>query len=868
MRFYILILILFFSVFSLPFVKGQNTSNIVNLSTPDKAKLEWLTYQSVNTLRQNKKLPDLVWDDVLYRAAIDHAEYEIHEKKLSHYQTLKGKKTPAERVKIHGGLVYTAIGENIVAITLGAQVISKGLTRSTVTYEAAAATMASLWKSSPGHYKNIISKNYNCTALAVSYDSVQQRLIAVQVFGYSSTPAVPAKLPDYSGYLLDLPTPKLPYGLKANKSKKQKAINGFLKFNIDRGYITGSYKNAKKVFRGRRSGITQEFIPLNQFDSASTEFSMVPNRRNALYELNGELSKPIYRRKLLKYSRRIAVPRYYINTKFIRLIKKPPLYFIYPLYPNGQEMEFNLFLIKNKSLEVYTSYIVIPGELLETPFPSLELTNQFKSQIIPDKYKIYTTYDTLNVKLYYASGQVIIDSLKQSEICDRFNAIKGKITSVQILAFASVEGDKASNDQLAKLRMDNFMTVVKPYLDTITIQPKLIKQEQWRLFYKQLDGTRLQFIKKMQPDAIRAYVNQHTSDTLLSYFLSQQRYLDVALTYRQEFKEKIKTKTPIEIFDSLRIECAKYVKPRQDLLAALERAQLAVYHEWSQTDSTASNHPLLQDTEKYPALKYHQLMFEYTVLGSISDKVFYDKLHVLGRSKYFPARLKNDLVYNNLTLIFRELNTRGHLNELMNYDDIDDAAYRKGEFFLKKQKPHVNKSIAFYQTEYYALKEFPTYISLGKKLQVNNQTENDLWKYYYVYTIHSLYEFMPLHPEINRMLPNIKKYFHPNDEVLTDTQRLKLAYFYTALQKYDIAQLLIEPIATRPEPNLEGLKLYLTLRYDDFEDKHEYTTYLIREFSRLGKTEWCDLWPNPHYLNFLLLEDLTLKEFYNCNCSR
>ena len=96
---------------------AQIPSNIVHLQQPDKQRLEWLTYESINKRREKKNLPNLVWDDVLYRAAIDHSEYLLGKKKISHYQTIKGKKTPAERVKIHGGLVYTIVGENIVEIT-------------------------------------------------------------------------------------------------------------------------------------------------------------------------------------------------------------------------------------------------------------------------------------------------------------------------------------------------------------------------------------------------------------------------------------------------------------------------------------------------------------------------------------------------------------------------------------------------------------------------------------------------------------------------------------------------------------------------------------------------------------------------------
>jgi hypothetical protein len=200
----------------------------------------------------------------------------------------------------------------------------------------------------------------------------------------------------------------------------------------------------------------------------------------------------------------------------------------------------------------------------------------------------------------------------------------------------------------------------------------------------------------------------------------------------------------------------------------------------------------------------------------------------------------------------------------MDYDAIDNDVYRKAEFFLQKPQKGKQKSSSsklLYQKRYFALKEIPAFIAMAKRAKANNFPEDELWKYYYVYTIHSLYNFIPMHPEINKMFPGIKKYFHPDDAVLTDSQRLDLVYFYSALKKYDVAKNIIEPCAVRAQPNIEGLKLYVTLRYEDFENNHEYIQYLIREFPRLEKEEWCDLWFNPNYLNFL-----QLKDFYNCSC--
>jgi uncharacterized protein YkwD len=863
--------ILLFSAGPMQTTIAQNSSHEINLLSPNLTEIERLTYESVNKLRKEKKLPGLIWDDVLYKAARDHANYLITEKKISHFQTISRKKTPAQRVKLHGGLLFTITGENLVDIPLGVQFPLRGRKRSTVTYEGSAVTMAGLWRASPGHYENIISKKYNCTALATAYDSTKQRLIAVQVFGYTTTPGSETNMPDQSDYLINLPIPTLPYGLKKYRynQKNEKAVNGFLKMKMDRGFITSTYRQAKKVFKGRRSGIAQELIPLNQFDSTSAEFSLVPNRRNGLYELNGKLSKPVYRRELLQYSRRNTKRSYFIYTKLLR-IKKRPTRFLYPMQPKRTETEFNLFLVKNKRLEVFKTYLNIPSKLFDVPFPDLKFITSFKSSEVNPKFRLHHTYDTLALEIFYSPQQVIIDSAKQYGVKQAFDSIRGKIIVVEAAAFASIEGDKSSNDQLARNRMDHFMTLVKPYLDTITVRPRLVTREQRDLFYKQIEGTRLQHLKKMNFDDVRRYVNQNKKDTLLTRFLNVQRYIRIKLIWRQDFKEYLPVISPLQLYDSLKHEVEKSPKPKQHLINALEKAQLALYHEWSSSDSITSAPPEVLDLTQYPGFKYHDLIFRYTVLRNLKDSAFYTSLHELAASKYFPRHLRNQLIYNNLVLIYRSFINK-KLFSLMNEEKIFCAQFRQSEFHLKKFKklkcpPHDFENL--YPDEYYVLKEITALIALGKKEKISDFQIEELWKYYYLYTIHSLYFAIPIDPEIYQLLPGFKDYIHPDDKILNEEERLKLAYFYCALLKYSTARDLLEPIVNGVEPNKEALKLYLSLKSRDFKDEHEFASLLISEFSRLGKSEWCDLWLSGRYLNFLLFEDLKLKNFFNCHCER
>lgn len=851
---------------------AQESLKPFNLSNPDFSSLEFLTFQTVNELRKEKALSGLVWDAVLKRAAKDHAEYLIKEKKLSHHQPTKGKRTPAARVKIHGGLIYTIIGENIVEVPLGVYVSVNGIKKSTITYQSSAQTMAQIWKASPRHYKNIIAPEYNCSALAVAYDSVKQRLIAVQVFGYSATPSAQLNLPDNASQLQKLPEQQLPFRLKEYKynPKNKKAINRFQQLKLERGYLTGSFKTAKKIFKGRRSGISLEYIPLSQFDSASKDFASVPNRRNGLFELNGKLVKPVYRRKLLKYSRKHTPRDYIINTPIFR-IKAPTTQFVYPLGPNGRGWEYNFFLIKSKRLATYRSYLNVPGKLFEDKFPQLHFVNSFKEAITEEKFRIYHTYDTLRYKIFYSPGIVTIPPEKQEEIWKSMASKTGKIINVEASAYASIEGDKKSNVKLVRQRMEQFIQLINPYKDSIIAHPKIKTREQWQLFHQQIMGTRLESLKKMGLGEVRKYVNQHKEDPLLSTLLDEQRYMEFTMIWRNDHQERLPTKTATEIYDSLKTKAERSTKPNRNLVRELEKAQLALYYELSQKDKEVILVPKIPDLELYPAFQYHELIFRYSILQDISDKEFYDKLHKLARSKYFPGSLKSEAIYNNLVFIYQKY-LSGELENYMDYGKIACYQYRYSKFYFKKFKKIKCKEckgcLIIATPDYYILKEIPRLIARGKRMQLSHFPENELWQYYYLYTIHSLYPFVPINGQIYRLLHGIKKYYHPVDTVLTEKERLKLAYLYSCFDKYKTAKDLLKPIATRNVPNLEALKLYVTLLYEDYKDDHAYIEMLINEFSRLGKKEWCDLWFNPDYLNFLLLEDLKLKNFYNCNCGR
>ncbi len=844
----------------------QEVSNVVDLELPDKQRLEWNTHKSINILRQDKNLPDLIWDDVLYRAAKDHADYLIQSKSLSHNQKQKEKRTPFQRVKIHGGLGYSIVGENIVLVTLGTQFLEKGRMTNTLTYESTGKTLGLLWKSSPEHYKNIISQEYNNTAIAVSYDSISQQLIAVQVFGYSNTTLSDIEIPDYSNYLLKLSKPKLPYGLKeySYNKKDKSSINGFHKLDIHQGHLTGHIKSAKKIFKGRRSGICQEFIPISDYDSNSVNYSMTPNRRNGMFELNGIVSKPIYRKELLKYSRKNGRREYYIYNKWIR-IKKPTKEFLYPLKSNSSEEEYILFLIKSKQLVTNRTYMMVPSQFFTVPFPNLDFVADFKTIDTKPIVKLNSRYDTLYLKVFYPVSVTEITNNRQEEIISELDSIKGEIVDIKALAYSSIEGNLEMNNEIAKERMSKFIELVKPKLNKYNFEYQTITGEQWDLFNRQIKNTTLSHLSKLSKEEIRSYINANRNDSLIAKLLEEQRYTKFTIICRQDFKDTIiSTQTPTEKYDSLTNLIKNTDKPKSSFLRSVEQAQLAYYHSLVNID-TIFPYSIIQfpNLEKHPEFAYHDLVFRFIVLKELSDEEFFYTLHTIGFSKHFPRRLMDKLVYNNLLLIYNNY-LLGRLRYLI--DNVSCFQIRQRDFYFRNFK-EIYCPLTNYYNDNIVLEELPNFIRIQKKIDQDKFT-NELWQYYYLNMVISLSKQIPYNTDINRYLRGFKKYFHPDDSKLSDEERLKYAYFYNALKKYKIAKSLIEPIAVRDNPHIEGLKMYVTLKFEDFENEHDFADYLITQFPRLGVTEWCDLWENPQYLNALLLEDLKLKRFYNCNCNR
>jgi hypothetical protein len=120
-------------------------------------------FELLNRERSAQKLPELQWDDALFKAARQHALLMLKLKAMEHQ--FPGEPTVEERLAA-AGAHFTYIAEN-VAIGSNAQSIHTG------------------WMNSPGHRKNIL--NPRVTAVGIAAVGENGGLFAVQDFSQLSS---------------------------------------------------------------------------------------------------------------------------------------------------------------------------------------------------------------------------------------------------------------------------------------------------------------------------------------------------------------------------------------------------------------------------------------------------------------------------------------------------------------------------------------------------------------------------------------------------------------------------------------------------------------------------------------------------------
>ena len=499
-------------------------SNWIDSDNFQKTYLEHLIKIKIDALRKVNKCDLLINDSSLYLASNHHAKYMLTRKRITHFEEEELRtKSPLDRVKYFGANI-SLVGENVLEISYGSNYKGKrGLKINTSTYSELAAAIVDLWENSPGHFKNIITPEYQLTGVALAVDSKTQMVYACQKFAkvnYKYTFTENQTLFPYSVYLTppvvasfdgisDILIPHTyDYGLRHDKPALCEKCKEIV---LDPPHISLVLKNdnfifkvenaeyVKKLLNDRRDGFAVEIIKFDDYMCGNPAYYIKPSRRNGQLMLDGKTTEPLYLNDLMKgfktrtKRKEVSFIKYILKADSVSFFKRFSRFkldrYDYKYFeinlgkvPKGISgpWTYDLVYIQNQQIchiDYFTSYC---GELFNeyqsTKFIPLPSNGEYT--FLPEKRNLEFTIPFEKGKSEYTKEDIgpFIQSVKN---------LSYHIDSVKIDAYSSIEGDSLVNQSLQQKRAESVVKALKQNQNEIFLV-SIQTGTNWKSFYKEI----------------------------------------------------------------------------------------------------------------------------------------------------------------------------------------------------------------------------------------------------------------------------------------------------------------------------------------------------------------------------------------------
>ncbi len=527
---YISLMLRIFIYLSFSLLRMSASANTpIDYKYPDITLLEKLTLEEVNNVREKYDCKALSFNKILYQAAKNHALY-VQSRKSGHFQPDNPDlETPQKRVEFYGGENFYA-GENVLMTTIRAN--QKVFDRKAATYRQLAQALAAGWASSPGHFQNMTTPHYSITAVALSFDSAQQKLFAVQVFAFTQEDvfakaahsSIPKKYPHKLKLMLKEKRNEIAATFRDLKSLSLMDIGGQLIMVV---MDNQEARNLQKLIRKKRDGLVIEKVLFDTYRCGNPAFEEQPSRRNGNFFLNGDLLKPVYRNHLYQQMAEVHVSRFRKPTEkkvkkfkkaFWRQQKKIPYWLVNLGEPSDDYAAYNLMLIQKKKLVAVAEFHNIPGKILpEGPLPPMRpywLPGHFSFSpgTAEITLKIPFELNQSSIPEYEANKLLMIDSLKNLPI-----------KKIAIEAFASVEGEFTINQKLHQQRAAFIKSRLQQNLPDTMIRYSLKTGENWQEFARQIRKSPYSYLLKQDKAKVKDFLRNSTDDTIQALLQKQRR---------------------------------------------------------------------------------------------------------------------------------------------------------------------------------------------------------------------------------------------------------------------------------------------------------------------------------------------------------
>ncbi|MBI1838550.1 MAG: CAP domain-containing protein [Flavobacteriia bacterium] len=835
----------------------------------------------IDSTRNAHQLPPLFNDSILYVASRHHAEYLVKKGILSHEET--GSKTcysPQDRAYYYGASKSYLVGENLVYTPYNSSVKVKGKIFQTENYLEIARSMVYAWINSKGHFKNIITPDYQVTGLAISIDTIKQRIYACQKFAkvmYTYSFLENKTFFPYSTLTGDEQTNvqtisnEYPFKLRADETETceecRKIWENYpgLSVRVQNNNFILRVEDAdfvKSLIQNKFDGFAIEIMPFDPFACGNPAYNNEDSRRNGKKKTSGQILEPIYRNELVKgFKKRIKVKNInFVNYIFsndsvsffkrfgrYKLAKFNAKYFEIKLGKVPKDLKgwwnHNLTYIHNKQICHFVYLTSYPGELVTelmevAYFPPIPINN----------YEFKLEYFTDTLELFYQSGKTISNGLELPQLIQKFEKQNLKITNIQIHGYCSVEGDSLINNRLHQQRAENILNNLKPLTDSTT-KFEVKSQTAWSHFYENVSKlSKWQFLFPQSQIQISKYLSNKKNEQPIE-ILNQERKVIVIIHAVKEFSPNT-----ANYYVSRDISNFFYKDSKQEIICSDYNKLQLLYEKayYLTTVDTLSKVDFLKIT--FPKLKIpYSHSFE-------KDIAFY-KYH-LNKESIDGTKIKT--YENEISKVFDMCGAADHLSAEFHYlsacllvDKIqqDPKKNTANTQIIQKAFDRLNSLLSSYTID----SVFYLNVSIAN-LNIINTICSTIGP-------EKIYDYTDI---INKSLIQIIEFYRRTNQLdakkVIELSKL-LCYFNNISMAVDLCSDFLD--------NNDVLKIYFPLAYihssyltgeNELIFEKEYQLLLLESKKRLSVDEWCSIFYGDYGIPFQIMDSAPLHEQFCTTC--
>ncbi|KQC33895.1 hypothetical protein AAU57_11560 [Nonlabens sp. YIK11] len=559
-------------------------------------------------------------------------------------------------------------------------------------------------------------------------------------------------------------------------------------------FETNDEKWFKQLFKNPQDGIAVDIVSKNRYEC---EVDPVPS------QIKGKLLAPVFTSELKRGLKPHENKRYRVEVGNI------------PTSMLKQDLEFNILFLNNNTLcKYYTIFNLAsyPWGLLDMGIYLDSITYK-NDKIVSDQEQAVTRYKTLQFVIPFEKNKSVYDPSDIKPLYDSLKLTDFNIKTIDIKAYASVEGSKERNMELQQERGSSIARSLQSF-QSPEIETNITTSENWVEFFNDIEKTTYRDLKSQSKSQIKAALTGATASALEPILANHRK-----------------------------------------AVVTLELDKIDVYKEQSIPELTTLFNASIANDELEDAVVIQNSLLEKIRVAGTPDAI--KKITVPQQIKYVDFINKN-MMYDYLMDIRMTMIAYNKLKELAELDPNNP----KLQYNLAVLKFVIWRNNA----APIDANQFKKQIADLKNYGINRTFINRMNINYHIVRAEREMRKRNFNEKDKSVLNILSTY---NQVPLTDSDYLSLAQFLTYYAQNGEAIKLLEPRAQEITIDEDLLFYYLNLTLVDkrLTQTSAYRTIMLNAVN-LNQDRYCKLF-NPSLeggVTFQLLEDAYLKKSYCENC--